>query len=63
MSTSRTTRLCKIECSCGRIARVSKAVYEQGPIVCGLCGSAFEMSEKDEEAIKQVKGRWGSHGT
>lgn len=29
------------ECDCGRKIRVSRTVFEAGPIECGVCGSAF----------------------
>lgn len=29
-------------CSCGRKIRASNAVIDAGPIICGLCGEAFE---------------------
>ena len=57
MSTVRTTRLCKSECSCGRIVRVSNTVYQQGPIVCGLCRKPFVMATKDVNALRDVRGR------
>ncbi|MEN3273439.1 MAG: hypothetical protein V7636_2200 [Actinomycetota bacterium] len=28
-------------CGCGRRLRMAPSIYEQGPVVCGLCGSAF----------------------
>ncbi|MFI1919718.1 hypothetical protein [Nocardia sp. NPDC020380] len=30
------------ECDCGRKIRVSRTVYQTGPILCGICGGAFE---------------------
>lgn len=31
----------KLGCDCGRLVRVSRKTNEEGPIVCGLCGSDF----------------------
>jgi len=33
------------ECDCGRKIRVSKAVYEAGPILCGVCKQPFASDE------------------
>jgi hypothetical protein len=37
-------------CECGRKVRLSKSVYAQGPIICGLCGTAFTGEQEEEEA-------------
>ncbi|MEV6098676.1 hypothetical protein [Nocardia sp. NPDC051981] len=34
------------ECDCGRKIRLSRTVYDAGPIECGICGSAFTESER-----------------
>jgi hypothetical protein len=39
---SRNCRLVKAVCDCGRIIRLSRKVFEEGDIVCDLCGSRFE---------------------
>jgi hypothetical protein len=36
------------ECLCERKIRVSKAVYDAGPILCGLCNTAFLSDEPDD---------------
>lgn len=58
MASVRTSRNCKATCGCERVIRVSKTVYEQGSIVCGMCWKPFQMDLADEEAIKAVRGRW-----
>lgn len=37
------------ECDCGRKIRVSRKVYEVGPITCGVCNSPFQSDEPDED--------------
>lgn len=37
-------RQLKASCECGRILRMAKATFEAGPLLCGNCDSAFEMS-------------------
>lgn len=32
-------------CGCGRKIRVAAGTFEAGPILCGLCGTAFEVPE------------------
>lgn len=63
MASVRTTRMCKAECSCGRIIRVSKRVFDQGEIVCALCSESFLLSAKDKKEIGQVRGRWLKQGS
>jgi hypothetical protein len=36
------------ECGCARKVRVSRAVYEAGPILCGLCDTRFVADLDDE---------------
>jgi hypothetical protein len=36
------------ECGCARKIRVSRAVYEAGPILCGLCNCRFAADTDDE---------------
>lgn len=59
MPSIRNTRQCKTVCGCGRIVRVSKKVYEQGPTLCDLCHEPFAMAAADVKAIRKVRGRWG----
>jgi hypothetical protein len=35
------------ECDCGRKIRLSLAVYEAGPILCGLCDGRFRSDDTD----------------
>ena len=37
------------ECGCGRKIRVSKSTYEDGPILCGKCGTEFTGEIEDED--------------
>jgi hypothetical protein len=37
------------ECDCGRKIRVSRKVYEAGPITCGVCNSPFRSDEPHED--------------
>lgn len=36
-------RQIKATCGCGRILRGSRATFDQGPILCGLCEEPFEL--------------------
>lgn len=36
------------ECGCGRKIRVSRKVYEAGPITCGVCNTPFASDEPDD---------------
>ena len=38
------------ECECPRKVRVSQAVFDEGPIWCGLCGGAFLPDDADRDA-------------
>jgi hypothetical protein len=38
------------ECACARKIRASKAVYEAGPILCGLCNTPFLADDTDDES-------------
>src|SRR5438128_861075 len=43
-------------CECGRRLRMAPSVYEQGPVICGQCGSAFSdgaerRAEPDAEIV------------
>lgn len=44
-----TTRLIKLMCPCGRILRGARKTVEQGPVVCGVCESPFEVEEAESE--------------
>ena len=44
------------ECDCARKIRVSKAVYESGPILCGLCGSEFRADADELRDDDRVDG-------
>ena len=41
-----------LECGCGRKIRVGKAVLALGPILCGLCGTAFAAGDDADEELK-----------
>lgn len=36
------------ECGCGRKIRVSKRTYEDGPIICGKCGTEFAADDDSD---------------
>jgi len=40
-----------IECDCGRKIRVSTAVFEAGPILCGLCKQPFTSDEPLDDEL------------
>jgi hypothetical protein len=40
-----TGRQLKGECDCGRILRGSRKLFNDGPVICGLCKAEFEMEE------------------
>ena len=35
-----------VVCGCGRTLRVGKTVLAEGPILCGLCGTAFDVDDQ-----------------
>lgn len=43
------SRSLKAVCKCGRIIRITKSVYKQGSIKCGVCKSNFILEEDEEE--------------
>ncbi len=42
------------ECECGRKIRVSKAVYEAGPILCGVCQHPFASNEPLDDETEEL---------
>ncbi|NYF58803.1 hypothetical protein HDA35_004634 [Micromonospora purpureochromogenes] len=40
------------ECECPRKLRISKATFEEGPIVCALCGAAFLPEDIDRDTYE-----------